>query len=46
MFSKPANNLVFADDKLENAFNSLSEGDLLKKSIREVCKYKRECFLW
>lgn len=33
---KPAGKVVFSDDKLEQAFNSLEEDDWLKKSIRKA----------
>jgi len=32
-FVKPADKVVFADDKLEEAFNYLSEEDWLKKAV-------------
>ena len=31
-FSKPADGVTFAEDELENAFNSLNEEDWLKKA--------------
>ena len=33
---KPAHKVVFSNDKLEDAFNSLSEKDLLKKAIKKA----------
>lgn len=33
---KPANGVIFADDRLEEAFNSLSKDDWLKKSIKKA----------
>ena len=42
MFSKPANGVVFADDKTEKAFNSLSENSPLKKSINRALKDIKE----
>ena len=36
MFRKPADGVVFADDKVENAFNLLSEDDWLEKAIRKA----------
>ena len=36
MLSKPADKIVFADDKLEQAFLFLSEQDWLKKAIQKT----------
>ena len=35
-FIKPADGVIFADDKLEEAFNSLNEDDWLKRAIRKA----------
>ena len=37
-FIKPADGVIFADDKLESAFNSLEENDWLKKAIQKAIK--------
>ena len=36
MIGKPAKRVVFADDKLEKAFDSLTEDDWLKKAIKRA----------
>ncbi|MBU0760433.1 MAG: hypothetical protein KJ600_04725 [Nanoarchaeota archaeon] len=36
MFRKPADGVVFADDKIEGAFNSLREDDWLKRAIQRA----------
>ncbi len=39
---KKADGIIFAEDKIEEAFNSLSENDWLKKSLKkaiEILKY-------
>jgi len=36
VFVKPACKVVFADDKLEKSFNSLSDSDWLKKPIQKL----------
>ena len=41
-FSKPANGVVFADKKEEDAFNELEEGDWLKEAIRKAIKDIKE----
>lgn len=33
---KPADGVVFADDKIENAYNSLDDGDWLKKAVKKA----------
>lgn len=33
---KPADGIIFADNKVEEAFNSLKEGDWLKKAIERA----------
>lgn len=44
-FSKPSDRVVFADEKLEKAFNSLSEDSPLKKSIlKAIDKIKENAF--
>ena len=42
VFSKPSNKVSFADEKLEKAFNSLSEDSPLKKSVRKAMDKIRE----
>ncbi len=45
MFIKPSDKVVFVDDKLEDAFISLSENDWLKKAIkRAIDKLKENAF--
>jgi len=39
---KPASKVVFADDKIEKAFNSLSKDDVLKKSILKTIEKLKE----
>lgn len=39
---KPASKIVFSNDQLEKAFNSLNEEDWLKKAIRKAIKDLRE----
>lgn len=35
-FSKPASGVIFAEEKIEEEFNSLQEGSWLKKSINKA----------
>ena len=42
MFTKPSDKVTFADDKLEEAFNSLNEGDWLKKAINRTIEKLKE----
>ena len=42
MFIKPSDKVVFADDKLEEAFNYLNEEDWLKKAIRNAINNLKE----
>ncbi|MBR9701462.1 hypothetical protein GOV13_00905 [Candidatus Pacearchaeota archaeon] len=45
MFKKPVEGVIFADDKLEEAFNSLAEDDWLKKAIgRAIETLKQNVF--
>ncbi len=39
---KPANSIVFADDKLEETFNSLKDDDWLKKAIQKTINNLKE----
>ena len=39
---KPANNVIFADDKLEETFNSLPKEDWLKKAIKRAIETLKE----
>ena len=39
---KRADGIIFADDKTEKAFNSLSENDWLKKAIEKVIEKLKE----
>lgn len=41
-FRKPANNVVFADEEIEKAFNSLKEQDWLKKAILKAINDLKE----
>jgi len=42
---KPAEEVIFADSKLEEAFNSLSENDWLKKAIlKSISNLKENAF--
>ena len=44
-FVKPANKVIFADEKFENEFNSLPEGNWLKKAIqRAIINLKENAF--
>jgi hypothetical protein len=44
-FSKPADGVVFAEDELEEAFNSLAENSPLKKSIKKaICDLNENIF--
>ncbi len=44
-FSKPANSVIFADDKREMEFNSLIEGNWLKKAIQKAINdFKENAF--
>ena len=42
MFRKRADKVVFADDSMEEAFNSLSEEDWLKKALRKAIQDLKE----
>ncbi|MCX6741954.1 MAG: hypothetical protein NTX24_02140 [Candidatus Pacearchaeota archaeon] len=42
MLGKPAKEVVFADEKLEKAFDSLSEEDWLKKAIKRAISDLKE----
>jgi len=42
MFRKPSDGVVFANDNLEEAFNSLAENSPLKKSIKKVISKLKE----
>lgn len=45
MLVKPSDKVIFVDDKLEEAFNSLDEEDWLKKSIKKaIVKLKENAF--
>jgi len=39
---KPADNVIFADDRLEETFNSLPEDDWLKKAIKRAIESLKE----
>ena len=39
---KPSDKVIFADEKIENAFNSLSEDDWLKKAIKKIIGQLKE----
>jgi hypothetical protein len=42
---KPANEVIFADSKIEESFNSLNEEDWLKRAIRRaVSDFKENAF--
>lgn len=42
---KPANNVIFADDKIEKDFNSLKEDSWVKKAIlRAIVNFKENAF--
>ncbi|MBS3094237.1 hypothetical protein J4474_01090 [Candidatus Pacearchaeota archaeon] len=41
-FAKPSDEVTFIDEKTENAFDSLSEEDWLKKSIRKAIANLKE----
>ena len=44
-FIKPATSVIFADEELEEEFNSLSEDNWLKKAIkRAIEKFKENAF--
>jgi|SRR3989338_8324142 len=40
--TKPADKVVFIDDKLEEAFNSLSDEDWLKRAIKKAIEKLKE----
>ena len=42
MFTKPSDKVSFADNKLEEAFNSLDEEDWLKKAVKRVIENLKE----
>lgn len=39
---KPANGVIFADDKIERAYNSLDDNDWLKKAIKKAIDNLKE----
>ena len=42
MLRKPADSVVFADDKIERAYNSLSDDDWLKKAVKKAIDNLKE----
>ncbi len=45
MFSKPADGVIFADDKIEDNFNSLENDNWLKRSVqRAIDDFKENAF--
>ena len=42
MLKKPADGVVFADDKIEKAYNSLEENDWLKKAVKKAIDNLKE----
>ena len=42
MLRKPADGVVFADDKIERAYNSLSDDDWLKKAVKKAIDNLKE----
>jgi len=42
MLRKPADGVVFADDKLEKAYNSLEDDDWLKKAVKKAIDNLKE----
>ncbi len=45
MFSKPANGVIFTDDKIEDDFNSLEDNNWLKKAVqRAIDDFKENAF--
>ena len=42
MLRKPADGVVFADDKIERAYNSLDDNDWLKKAVKKAINSLKE----
>ena len=42
MLRKPADGVVFADDKIERAYNSLDDNDWLKKAVKKAIDNLKE----
>jgi len=41
-FVKPANGVIFADEKIENSFNNLPDNDIIKKAINRTIENLKE----